>query len=614
MHDDSPPLRLAGIRQRLASSWLVPAACAIALLHFGEDVLRPLTLAGILSLVIAPLVRSMRRWGLGRATATIASVVLVGCCVLAATGVLAFQLAAAANDLPKYRSGIVAKIEQARAVTVRPLEKWRADLGLASLSGSSDGASAPQPPDAAGTRTANDLDPTVPGLLAIASRALAECGIVLVLLVFILLEQDALRDRLLRFTGHPDLTTAVQALAETGDGVSRLFLAQCIVNLCFGSVIGTALWAVGIPHAALFGALAGLMRFVPYVGILAAGAVITAFAAAVAPGWSLVLAIVAALAAVELLVANAIEPRVYGHSSGLAPMAIIVSALFWSAIWGPVGLILSTPLTLCLVVAGRHVPALEPITILFGDSPGLTQGQILYSRARSGDLASIQEDARSFLRRRRFASYCDDILLPGIALAAADYLAGRIQAPQLQAVRGAVLEVVESLTGGKGTRMASRRRPPATLLESSAGAHLRQARLGGRQGPLRPAGSIVLCAGLSTERDKFATELLVRAFLDAGLDARSAPLPHPADSARAPTGLADLISIVFIAYPEESALANWRDACRQLRAELPRALLATVRLPLDTDGEIETAVQSEVDLVLRSFAEAVAFTQEVPAP
>jgi predicted PurR-regulated permease PerM len=605
----------SGMRQRLASSWLVPATCTIALLHFGQPVLRPLALAGILGLVIAPLVHCMRGWGLGRATATMAAVVLVGCCVLAATSVLALQLAAVATDLPKYRAGIVAKIDQARAVTIRPLEKWRADLGLAPTPESGAATGALHALDAAGARPTSNGDPAaqaVERLLALAGRALAECGIVLVLLVFILLEQDALRDRLLRFTGRSELATTLQALADTGQGVSRFFLAQCIVNLCFGSAIAAALWAVGIPHAALFGAIAGLMRFVPYVGILAAGAVIAAFAAAVNPGWSLVLVSLSVLAAVELLLANVIEPHVYGHSSGLAPMAIIVSSLFWGAIWGPVGLILSTPLTLCLVVAGRHVPGLEPITIFFGDSPGLTQGQRLYHRALSGEMRDIQDDARSFLRRRNFATYCDHILLPGAALAAADYLAGRIQEPQLRAVRNAVFGVVESLTGGQGARAPARRRPPATLVEADVGAHLRQARLG-RQGLPQPTGSVVLCAGLAAERDEVVTELLVRALLEAGLDARSVSLPHAEDPAKAQPGWTHLISTVIVTWPDASALASWSGICKELRAALPHAVIATVRLPLAGGEEVEAAVRGEVDLVLRSFAEAVAFARDAAA-
>ena len=612
------------LRQPLPTGWLLPATCLIALVHFGQDVLQPLALALILSLVIAPLVRTLRRLGLPRGAATIVSVALVGSGLLAAVAVLAFQLAAVAGDLPQYRAGMLMKIEQVRELTVRPLEKWRGELGLvAPQLGLQEGvawageASGPrQATGPAAASAAEGREPpvqAVPRVLGFIWRALAECGIVLILLVFILLDQDALRDRLLRLAGRAELTHTVQALADAASGVSRFFLAQFVVNLCFGAGVGAALWCIGIPHAALFGALAGLLRILPYVGILTAGVVIAVFAAAVDPGWALVVQAIGVLLLAELLVAHAIEPNVYGHTSGLAPVAIIVSALFWSALWGPVGLVLATPLTLCLVVAGRHVRALEPITIFFGDSPGITQGQRLYHRALAGELRDIQEDAGAYLARRGFVSYCDHIMLPATALAAADYRAGRLQEPQLQALRKTLVGLVESLTAGKAGRCRGARHPPATVVAANVGAHLRhmrEARLGRWQGPLQvPAGSIVLCASLAAERDEFESELLVRALAVAGVDARSVTVPHQPDSEEAQSGLPERIAIVFAACPEQADLARWRSACGELRARLPGTMLVTVRLPLDPGVSDEAALQDEVDLVFRSFAEAVAFVQ-----
>ena len=602
-------------RQRLPTGWLVPATCVIALVHFGQDGLEPLTLGLILSLIIAPLVHQLRRLGLPRRAATITSVALVGSGVLAVAAVLAFQLAAVAADLPRYRAGMRVKIEQVRELTVQPLEKWRAELGLATQQPRTTAAAAAAVDEGGAPAQA------VPKLLGTISRALAECGVVLVLLVFMLLDQDALRDRLLRLAGRAELAATLQALADAASGVSRFFLTQLVVNLCFGAVIAAALWLIGLPHAALFGALAGLLRILPYVGILAAGVLTALFAAAVDPGWSLVLQASAVLLVAELVVANVIEPNVFGHSSGLTPVAVIVSALFWGAVWGPVGLILSTPLTLCLVVAGRYVRALEPITIFFGDSPGISQGQRLYHRALAGELRDMQDHARGYLARRGFAPYCDHILLPATALAGADHRAGRLQGPQLHALRRTLVGLVESLAGATAARPAGRRVPATTVVEANVGAHLRhmrEARLGRWQGPLHvTTAPIVLCASLPLERDEFETELLVRALADSGIDARSVTLPHQPDREEAGSGLAERIATVFVACPEESALAEWRSACRELRLRLPRAVLATVRLPLDAAVPDEAALKGEVDLVLRSFAEALAFLQaggRRPAP
>src|SRR5690606_37119535 len=163
------------------------------------------------------------------------------------------------------------------------------------------------------------------------------------------LEQSSLRDRLVRLAGQAEVSRTIRTLGDAAQGVSRFFFSQFIVNFTFGVVIGLSLWLAGIPHAILWGVLSGVLRFVPYLGVLLAGTIIAVFVAAIDPGWSLAITCMAIFLALELVLANFIEPKVYGHSSGLSPLAVIVSALFWGAMWGPVGLLLSTPLTLCLV-------------------------------------------------------------------------------------------------------------------------------------------------------------------------------------------------------------------------------------------------------------------------
>jgi predicted PurR-regulated permease PerM len=599
---------LARIRRQLPAGWLLPATCVVALLHFGQDVLQPVALALVLSLALAPLVRALRRLGLPRGPATIASVAIAGTVALAVATVLALQLTAAAADLPRYRSALLAKIEQVRDVAVSPIERWRTELGLpgARVGGGPGAGALPE----AATDPYDASPQPVPRLLGTVWRALAEGAVVLVLLVFILLDHDTLRDRLLRLAGRSELASAVQVLADAAEGVSRFFVSQLLLNVCLGTVIAGALWWIGVPHAALFGALAAVLRLVPYVGVLAAGVVITAFAAAVDPGWALVLRAAGALVAAEFVVANAIEPRVYGHGTGLAPAAIIVAALFWGAVWGPVGLVLSTPLTLCLVVSGRHVPALAPIAIVFGDSPGITRGQQLYHRALAGEVRNALDEARVHLRRRSFAAYCDQVLLPALALAAGDWRAGRVQEAQLLSLRATLVGLVESLADGPAGRRQPRMHVLATTAEN-AGTHLRELRLAREhRGQARaPATAAVFCVSLREERDEFEAELLVRALRHATVDARSMTLPRHAPGEPPAAALAPQASVVFVTCPERSALGEWRSACRELRRRFPHATLATVRTPLDAGLPGEASLRGEVDRVLRSFAEALAFVQ-----
>jgi len=353
----------------------------------------------------------------------------------------------------------------------------------------------------------------------------------------------------------------------------------------------------------LWGALVGAMRFVPYVGVPAAIAVVAAFAAAVEPGWSLALWSVATLISLDVVLANAIEPKVYGHTMGIAPFGIIVAALFWGALWGPVGLIVSAPLTLCLVVAGRHVRALAPIAIMLGESPGTSRAFLLYQRALAGEAQDVLDDAHAYVRRHGLARYCDDVLLPALAIGSGDMRAGRIDRRQDRSVRALLVSLVEALRGSR------RQRGRSSLVEASVGTQLRrmrEARLGPWQGPLEvPARSVVLCAGLANEQDELLTELLVRALRHAHIDARSV-IMHPGEP-EPEGGKAGLVSLVLVAYPAEDALREWRETCKSLRRKLPHATIAAVKPPDGIHDSVpaEREVRPHLDVVLHSFSEAL---------
>ena len=614
-------MRESSLFSNLTASSVVTATCILGLLYFGRDVLEPLALATVLSLVLAPLIRSLRRVGLPRLPATLVSVLLAGACVVGVGTVLAFQLVAVTRDLPEYRAAIKSKIERVRELTERPFARLEAELSAVAPQS----PVAPPPPVTVrrGTLTTSANQPlpveiraprattrdTLARLFSLAWGPIGETGLVLVLLVFILLEHESLRDRVIRLAGQAEISRTVRALSDATRGVSRFFLSQAVVNLTFGALVGVLLWAFGVPHALLWGALSGLLRFVPYVGIMVAGVLIAIFVAAIDPGWTMALSCLAMFVALELLVANVVEPKVYGHSSGLSPLAVIVSALFWGAMWGPVGLLLSTPLTLCLVVAGRHVRALEPITILLGDVPNVNVAQRFYQRVLAGETHSIISDARSYLDRHSFARYCDQILLPGISMAAAEQRTGHLETAQAAHIRSTIAEVAATLTPVSSEPLRKRRKGRVSLLDANVGAHLRQmreARLGRWQGSLDvPSHSIVLCAGLGTERDDLLTELLVRSLRELDVDARSVVVG--ADQDTPGPDKADLISTVFIIYPVEATLEQWTRVADELRAGLPNALLVTIRLPFGETAANQAVVQEHVDMVLRSFEESLAF-------
>ena len=248
--------------------------------------------------------------------------------------------------------------------------------------------------------------------------------IVVIFVVFMLLQRQDLRNRFVRLAGSQDIQRTTAALDEAGERLSKLFLTQIAFNAAFGLAIGIGLELIGVPSAPLWGLIAMIMRFVPYIGALISAVFPLILAAAVGSGWEMLLMTGGLFAVLELLAGQVIEPLVYGHSTGLSPVAIIVSASFWTWLWGPVGLVLATPLTVCLVVVGRHVDRLQFLDIMLGDQPPLTPPQLIYQRMLAGDPIEAAEQAHDFLKDGSLEDYYDLILLDGLKLAAADLPSG----------------------------------------------------------------------------------------------------------------------------------------------------------------------------------------------
>ena len=309
---------------KVTSGSVLTATCILGLLYFGRDVLEPLALSLVLSLVLAPLVRAIARTGLGQLPATLIAVLLSAICVLGVCVVLASQMVAVTADLPQYRAAIQTKLETVREITERPFARIQAELRAVAPALTAPG---PQTRRGAANLVAGQNKPipveihapqlsptaTVTRLLSMVSGPIGKVGLILVLLVFILLEHESLRDRIVRLAGKGEVSRTMRALGDATEGVSRFFFSQFLVNVIFGVVVGVALWLADVPHAALFGALSGLLRFVPYLGALVAGAAIALFVAAIDPGWSLALTCLAIFAVLELIVANVVEPKVYGQ-------------------------------------------------------------------------------------------------------------------------------------------------------------------------------------------------------------------------------------------------------------------------------------------------------------
>src|ERR1700730_1713508 len=603
---------------------IIAFAPVLALLYFGRDVLIPFTVALILSLLIAPLVRRLRRIGLGRVPSVLVAVFISAFVVTAAAGVLGTQVLRMAASLPQYERTIQQKLRNLDDMTVgrfnaltseasRLIESHPMSVGATVPSGTGSSAAAPIPVE---------LHQPRPAPLQIIAKVLASVwvpiestGIVLVVLVFVLLEHEALRDRFIRVAGGTNIRLTTLALNDAGERLSRFFVSQFAVNLCVGATIGLGLAVLGVPQSALWGALATLLRFVPYVGVWLAALLASALAIAVVPGWSLALSTLGLFIVVELIAAQVVEPHLYGHTTGLSPLSIVVAAIFWSALWGPIGLVLSTPLTLCLLVIGRHIRALRFLELLLGDTQALTLPQKFYQRALSGDADEILADARAFLKRNSFAAYCDLVLMPALHLGFLDYELGAISRDQQLKIRDLLVAVVSALSG-EPKRLQRHRL--SVLDHEDPGRILRQHReqLTGRwQGlVVVPPGSILLCLGLGSPADTIAAELLVRALREQGLDARHVSM-EDLDAQSRPPGAdpaASAVPHVVRALPsaerERSGQTNDR-----IRQHLPNARVVSVFLPgISIQKELSPHV-GNADHAVNSLVGAVELCLETAA-
>ena len=577
---------------------IIATVSVLALLYFARDILVPITLAAILSLLIAPLVRRLRRIGLGQTLSVLAAVLVLAFSFAAVAGVIGSQLVHMAASLPRYERTIEHKLKTLNAVTVVKFNGLTGQLRRLTDRHArteqprtlEEPAGTAGQPDAVGPAAPIpvELREPPPNPLQVIEKVLGSiwvpietAGIVLVVLVFVLLEHEALRDRFIRIAGGTDIRLTTLAINDAGERLSRFFVSQFAVNFGLGFFVWVGLSIIGLPHPLLWAALAGVLRFVPYVGVWIAALCATLLAAAVDPGWTLALTTLGLFVVVELIAGQLVEPQLYGHTTGLSPLSVIIAAIFWSWLWGPIGLIVSTPLTLCLLVAGRHIKALSVLDILLGDTHALTLPERFYQRALSADSDEIIAGARVFLKRDTFANYCDLVLMPALHLARIDLLAGAISVDQQSKVRDAMVAVIAAI-GGESRKLSRRRLRISVLDSANAGRQLRRQReqVSGRwQGPLVvPAGSVMVCVGLGSMADDLATELLVRILREQKIDARHMSLEDLGTAP--PPGAADAVSIVYVvsAFPSEERSRGDATA-EEMRRRFPQACIVAVYLP-----------------------------------
>ena len=576
-----PPAELPGVQ---GLTTLAVAVVVVAALYLAREVLVPITLAILLSFVLAPLVALLRRVGLPRVPAVVMAVLVALGVLLLLGGVIGTQVASLADDVPRYAATVERKVDTLRSFTVGRITAMMGKLGHQATPAPPASEAKPTPassPADTPKPVPVEVHQPDPSPMEIATRVLspilsplATMGIVLLVSIFILMQREDLRDRMIRLFGSGDLHRTTAAMDDAAARLSKYFLTQLALNAAFGVVIGLGLLIIGVPSPVLWGIIAALMRFVPYVGAIGSAILPITLAAAVDPGWTMALSTVALFLVVEPLTGQVVEPLVYGHSTGLSPVSVVVAAIFWAWLWGPVGLILSMPLTLCLVVLGRHIDRLEFIDVLLGDQPALTPAESFYQRILAGDTDEALDQAEVLLRERSLSSYYDEVALQGLTLAANDSMRGVLTDEQLRNVQDAIDDVVADLADHKDIDVPqSKDSAEEPVSQTLTPPPIRPAPADTASG-LAPewAGSApILCVAGRGPLDEAACTMLLQLLAKHGLQARV--VSHDAVS-RARIMSLDVagVAMVCVSYLEASGSPSpLRYMMRRLRQRLPGA-------------------------------------------
>jgi len=556
---------------------LVLLAIAVAALYFARDLFIPLAFALILAFLLMPLMDGLRRLHLGRVLAALAALALSFVLVGAGVTVVTTQLVAIADKLPDYQQNISQRLAKIRGPNVlggvtRGLQTIA--HGLSNVNVPSSGQNEQPAGQTGGTQSSNSPQKPLPvqvvppqesdwmtlhDLFGPVLRPVGVAGVVLVFTAFILLRREDLRDRLLKLGGVSKITLTTRALEDAESRVGHYLRYALLINSCFGCYIAAGLWLIGLPTVALWGIIAAAMRFVPYAGILISCAMPLVLSLAIFPGWEKPLLIVALFFIPELILGNVVEPVVYGVNTGTSPLGLLVAAVFWTVLWGPVGLVLSTPLTVCVLVLGQHIPQLSFLHVLLAEEPGLMEEARLYGRLLAGDRSESLHIVDQSLTEKSLVETYDDLLIPALRLAEQDRHKGALEATQADAVYEGVREILKeiesrddvkerALTGGK--------------LGGESGD-----RPGDQQGTARPGYEELLCVAVLDEADEVAAKMLTQV-----LQRHHCPCTFLARGSGDSWGEnADEVIILSVVPPFGLVMA--RRQCAKIRRQLPSSTI-----------------------------------------
>ncbi|WOS66680.1 AI-2E family transporter [Sinorhizobium fredii] len=608
----------AAIAQPSRLPTLAATAATVAVLYFASEVFLPLAIAILLTFALAPVVSRLRRAGLPRSVAVIGTVATAFLFLSAFSIILALQVSEVAQNLPTYQYNIIEKIRVLKEAGSESQIVERLSRVVERISTE---ISRPKPETQVSPAPEPEQKPllveifsperplqTLRNIIEPLLGPLATTGLVIVVVIFMLFEREELRDRFIRLVGYGDLHRTTEALQDAGARVGQYLLMQLVVNITYGIPLAVGLWLLGIPNAILWGMLAILLRFVPYIGPVIAAVLPLFLAFAAAPGWSLLVWTAALFIVLELLSNNVVEPWLYGSRTGLSPLAIIVSAIFWAWLWGPIGLVLSTPLTVCLVVLGRHVPQFEFLEILLGNEPVLDPKERLYQRLLAGDPDEATDNAEEMLEEKYLVEFYDTVAIPALLLAQHDRIRGALTDPQVAQIAQSARTLVANLE-----EIAAEEEDEEEE-DAGEGTGGTDEQIDDYDLPLGD-GKSVLCIGGRGDLDDVTASMLAQVVRVQGAEVASAShtdlkpgtirtLPLPGRNA------------ILVSFLDPESLRHAKFIVRRLKRVAPTTRIGIVLWQEDGAPRAELVEELQADFVVSVIAEAVreALSDEVALP
>ena len=585
---------IRGRNDKLPSLFILPTVVLIiASLYWAQAVLIPIAVSILLTFLLSPVAESLERLGLGRVFSVILIVILAFSFLAAVGWIVTLQLTSVANELPTYRKNIEQKIADIRGAgkggALEKVQKTAEQVKKELEKKDEPEKVQPKPREVVVQGEQSSTFWPLPIDIAPMFERLASGGLAIVLVIFMLIQREDLRNRLIRLVGYGRLTTTTRALEEASQRISRYLLMQSIINVSFGVTVAVALWLIGLPYALLWGFLAAMLRFIPYVGPWAAAIMPSALSLIVFAGWMWTALVVAVFLVLELINNMILEPLLYGESAGVSEVALLVAVAFWTWLWGPVGLILATPLTVCVVVLSKYVPRLDFISVLMSDEPVMQSNVSYYQRLLAGDQDEAEEIVEEYLKTHPMEQIYDEVLIPALNDVKRDFDFGKLEQGNQQFVFGATRSILEELHNLKPKPSANATTSAeSTTVDADHSAASPKVRIVGC--PVRDEAdelALLMCRQLLTpiryEMEVLADEALTSEVVD-----------QVAEKCPA------LICIVSL---PPGGLAQTRYLCKRLRVRFPDTKILVGRLGTQTANHQEVLLAAGADKVATTMIE-----------